>query len=206
MYPNQFPPDPPPPAVDPTLLAALVLAVAALTVAAFCLGRWTASRRRIDGSERLKAVRKQIDEALGKAQTATGEDVFPKARALAEAVRTSLGGVAAFGGPLEARWSGLCKALDGDAGAGHDDPGGHGHDHAEHAPGAAAEATGPISVSAGTVIIANATSSGGGGHGPTPAPSHRDKVSEAVRAFAEWWKAPGNPEEMKAAQADLLPK
>ena len=208
MYPNEFPPEPPPPSVDPTLLLVLVLAGLALTLFAFLLGYWLGGSRREDPAGELRTIREEIDKALSKAQTATGEDVFPKARALSEEVRKRLEGVAIFGGPLHQHWTALARALDGSADHAHgrDD---HGHGNDDHDAGGhetAAEAAGPISVSAGTVVIANAVSAGSGGHPPAHAPSHRDKVSAAVRAFAEWWKAPSNPEELKAAQADLLPK
>ncbi|WP_296820071.1 hypothetical protein [Brevundimonas sp.] len=210
MYPNEFPPEPPPPMVDPTLLAVLLLAVAALAVIAFLLGRWTGQNRREDPDGRIEDIRKKIDDTLAKAQTATGEEVFPKARALSEAIRTGLGGVADFGGPLDRHWSHLKAALDdgepppappvesrGDT---------QSQTQEESAHGSTSSAV-ASNINLNTVVIT------GGVPGPTASPpppppprGRRAAVSAAIDGFAEWWKAPDNRQHMQKAQADLLPK
>lgn len=209
MYPNDFTPEPPAPAIDPTLLAMLVLLVVAVAALALWLGHYLEARGRERRSEEAADdLWKAINKAADAANDARGEALIGKAGALRETIDRQLGPVRLFGGRFSREADALGDALDGKAPDHHATA--HDAAHEEHASGST------ISIHHPSKVVIRSGESGHdnghhGDHGAGEARLSPREVREAVTNFREWWgdKA-GRIDDLRRAQAALngrpLPK
>lgn len=209
MYPNEFVPEPPPPAVDPTLLAILVLAVIALVAFACWLGQFLEARgRERRARDAAKDIWTKINDAAKAAHDARGEALIGKAGDLRDEIDKHLGPARKFAAPETSEIDNLVAALEGKPHPSHEHEAG---DHDEHHG-----ASSTISIHQPRKVVIRQSQGGHeeadhGTHGDDePKLSLRDTRS-AVTAFREWWSREHERiEELQEAQAALngsrLPK